>query len=275
MPRFVPDFHETTSGLPERVFESVPSFVPEVVDKLSGGNFEELFHSEYTEFVEAQPIIDTISPSCPTNLTCVVNTAKRKMFFTWYWPITYSADKSVQNDIKEFEFLRFKDDQFIVVERVKVPRYEFFVSDDLLQESFDSGLMFAVRAIDFHDLFSDISKIILVKLNKNYSCKNQEIKPVYVSKNCGIDQSKKYILNNKIIIEDKEQINFSIGAHIGIKEPFINKKNTLIIKIKELNSDETFYINLNIQHSKIDTNFSNVSTVKTSDIVALINAGRR
>jgi hypothetical protein len=258
---------------PRRTLESVPSFESEAAPAIFGGNFEELFHSEFTEFVEAMPIMDVVAPGCPTNLSCIVNTLNRTMFFTWYWPSTYSSDGSIQNDVKEFEFFRFKDGEFSLITKTRIPKYNFYVTDDLLQESKDEGLAFAVRAVDFHDLVSKTSKTILVKLNKNYGCKEREIDPVFISGECGNQLNKKYSLNNKIIL-NKDQINLFVGTHIGIKEPFKNRDNTLLLTIKDLNTGKIFTINLTIQHNKLTVHDVVYGVAnKTSDILSSIRRG--
>ncbi len=262
---------------PPRVLESVSSFEPEAPPEIFGGNFEELFHSEFSEFVEAQLVIDTIAPGCPTNLSCTVNTKNRTMFFTWYWPSTYSSDNSIQDDIKEFEFFRLENDEQFLITKTRIPKLHFYVDDSLLEKSKNEGLMFAVRAIDYHNLTSEYSKTILVKLNKDYGCKQKEIDPAFVSNECGKALNKKYILNKKIIV-NKDRIKLLVGSHIAIKEPFINKNNTLLLTIKDLNTGKIFRINLTIEHTtqiSRDFMYSSVSTSKTSDILTSIRSGGR
>lgn len=260
---------------PPRVLESIPSFEPEVQPRIFGGNFEELFHGEFSEFVEAQPIIDTIAPSCPTNLSCTVNTKNRTMFFSWYWPTTYSSDGSIQNDIKEFEFFRLENGEHFLLTKIRIPKYSFYVNDALIEKSKNEGLMFAVRAIDYHDLTSEYSKIILVKLNKDFGCKEKEISPIFISNECGKAFNKKYVLNKKIII-NKDQIKLLIGSHIAIKEPFISRNNTLLLTIKDLNTGKIFEISLTVENTQQinrDVVYSPTFN-KTLDILASIRSGR-
>ena len=241
--------------LPPFSLESVPSFtfkpIP-VSPTFSGGNFEELFHSEFSEFIEASPIIDTIAPNCPTNLKARANTNKKQILFTWCYPINNSSDDSTQDDIKEFELLMYDREttEFTLVAKTVVPMYLYNVPESLLSSAFNDGLSFSVRAIDYHDLVSKTSKILNVKLNKDYGCKNKEILPEYLSLECGsIEDRNKILVHNMIIKSD--YITFAPATFVSIKEPFKNKSNVLLITIRDLNTGKKFELELTIVHNKI------------------------
>lgn len=241
--------------LPPISLESVPSFslkpMP-VSPTFSGGNFEELFHSEFSEFVEASPIIDTIAPNCPTNLRARPNTNKKQILFTWYYPINNSSDDSTQDDIKEFELLMYdrESTDFTLITKTVVPRYVYDVPDSLLNVAFSDGLSFSVRAIDYHDLVSKTSKILKVKLNKDYGCKNEEILPEYLSLECGSIEERNKILTNKMLVYS-DFVTFAPATFVSIKEPFKNKSNILLVTIRDLNTGKKFELELTIVHNKI------------------------
>jgi hypothetical protein len=268
--RISPTIADSRIGV--RGLESVPAFEPVITSGLTGGNFQELFHGEFSEFIEAVPIMDTTAPNCPSNLTCLINTTRKEFFFTWYWPVTNSSDGSIQNDIKEFEVLMYDDnDLSLVIAKTAIPSFKYIVPDNLLQKSFDGGLKFSVRAIDYHDLVSETSKVILVKLNKDFGCRKKEIDAIYISNECGKSKSaKKYELNNKLVI-NSDTISFNVGAYIGLKEPFKDKTNYLIINILDLNTGKTYTVDLEVSHNKvmrIETVYGIVP--KTSDILSSI-----
>lgn len=221
------------------------------ISSFSGGNYEELFHSEFSDYTETAPIIDSIVPNCPTNISALINTKRREILFTWYYPISNSTDGSIQNDIKYFEILRFTNSKELVsIDSSTIPRYLFSVDDSLLDESMDIGLIFCVRAVDYHDLVSPISKMVLIKLNKDYGCKKSEINPRYVTMECGQTEDKTIILSKKMFF-DKDSITFSPGSYVGIKEPFKNNTNMFLVTINDMNTGASFSMNLSITHTHV------------------------
>jgi len=231
-----------------------PSDAPVVVisTAFSGGNFEELFHGEYSEFFEAEPIIDTIAPNCPTNLKVVVNSTKKTFLFTWYWPISNnSPDKSIQNDVKEFEFFMVSKDGLVSVGKTPIPRYFYKVLDNKIQWAQEEGIKFCVKAIDYHNLVSESSQIVRVFLNKDYGCKKLEISPIYESYQCGeTSLTKKFILRKHAQFM-KDTFIFSPGSSMAIKEPFKNNTNVLIITVKDLNTGYTTDFEVDVTHQSI------------------------
>ncbi len=255
----------------------VPEFTSAPVVRFSGGNFEEFFHSEYSDFFESLPIVDVIAPNCPTNLKVIINSTKKTFLFSWYYPISAnSPDKSIQNDIKEFEFYSVNDDNSLsIVGRMPIPRLLYVVGADQIEKAQDVGLRFCVKAIDYHDLVSESSQIIRVFLNKDYGCKKEELNPIYESRNCGGSNAKFYILK-KYATFNKDIFTFSPGSSIAIKEPFKNSTNVVIVTIKDLNTGNVVEFEMDIIHQTLIRNRTMYGPVTTtSDIADSIRTGGR
>jgi hypothetical protein len=253
----------------------VPGFASTPVVRFSGGNFEEFFHSEYSNFFESLPIVDVIAPNCPTNLKVVVNSNKKTFLFTWYYPTSAnSPDKSIQNDIKEFEFYSVNDDNSLaVMGRMPIPRLLYTVGVDQIEKAQGKGLRFCVKAIDYHGLMSESSQIIRVFLNKDYGCKKEESNPTYESRNCGGSDTKFYMLK-KYATFNKDIFTFSPGSSVAIKEPFKNNTNVVIVTVKDLNTGNIVEFEIDVIHQTIikSKTVYGPATI-TSDIVDSIRTG--
>lgn len=229
-------------------FTSVSSFLP-------ASNFEELFHGEFSEFKEAQPIIDTIAPACPTILRIFPNTNDKRMTLVWYFPIN-SGVASIQNDTKEFEIYlvdlskTVESEKFLLITKTTIPIFVYNVPDEKFVESLTNGLNFCLKAVDFHGLKSDYSSIVNAKLNKDLSCKFKEKNSIVIKRNCGEETAKLIELRKKMTISS-DSLEIFPGSFVGILDAFKNKNVTLNLKLKDLNTGYEFIKTISLQHNTI------------------------
>ncbi|MFA5174630.1 MAG: hypothetical protein WC438_05610 [Candidatus Pacearchaeota archaeon] len=257
-----------------RALESVPAYIPEGIPPVFGGNFSELFHGEFSDFVVAQPIEDTIAPSCPTNIMCVVNSYQKTILYTWYYPNAYSRDESIQNDIKKFSINISIYDQSFTYNSV-IPRFKFAIPENLIKLAETHGVKFFVKAVDYHNLVSESSQIVTSYIESDQNCKDLEYDVVYDLYDCNIPMHKKHILKKHMNIQH-DSIMLYPGFCVSIKDPFKNSSNVIIIDLIDLNTGKSIKLSLNITHQSVTRTVTTYGPIvsSTSDVIESIRGSR-
>lgn len=218
-----------------------------------GHNFAELFHGEFSDTIQSIPIIDTIAPPCPKNLRIVVNTQKNRMLLMWYYPI-HAGIPTIQNDIKQFDIYMVKKNGFeFEYSKIHSTPYPLYVYQPDSEESINSmydGLMFCIKAIDYHNLESPYSEIVFASLNEDYNCTHQELSTKVVARNCLDSRDNKRKLYNKMLVSG--EIKLTCGNFIGFLDSYTSGQFVFDMIITDLQTGIKYQKSLIVEHKSIN-----------------------